>query len=295
MQTPPFNPTYPPSNNHLLNNPTQTNPPRSKFPPPPTRPHLPPCCHLSTSSHSANPHPLFPQLTTPLTPATQSPKDKTTPFHQLPHPLNPPPPSPPPPPKRAHKLCPQFLKPCHTVSLGYKFDIEVLYWLWFLARPDLFMTWNLTFFRFEFFPVFDCDFCFRIIDFNCSLVCTDEETIWNFFDPIWIPLLQLNNRPPPHLQSFSPVHQPHLLTWPPPNWPPPTYLRTPPSNTNLTTPLPAPTPLNQNIPNPPPPPTFPRVEVWSKINVRLAVNSVEKNFFHRKAPANFSVESCEFL
>ena len=37
-----------------------------------------------------------------------------------------------------------------------------------------------------------------------------------------------------------------------------------------------------------------RVEVWSKNNVRIAVNSGEKKtFFHRKAPAFFSVECCE--
>ena len=36
-----------------------------------------------------------------------------------------------------------------------------------------------------------------------------------------------------------------------------------------------------------------RVEVWSKNNVRLAVNSCEKNFFHRKVPASFSVECGE--
>ena len=41
-----------------------------------------------------------------------------------------------------------------------------------------------------------------------------------------------------------------------------------------------------------------RVEVLSKNNVRLAVNSGEKNFFHRKAPSSFSFEcgeSAEFL
>ena len=38
---------------------------------------------------------------------------------------------------------------------------------------------------------------------------------------------------------------------------------------------------------------FPRVEVLSKNNVRLAVNSGEKDFFHRKAPASFSVECGE--
>ena len=38
-----------------------------------------------------------------------------------------------------------------------------------------------------------------------------------------------------------------------------------------------------------------RVEVWSINNVRLAVNSGEKNYFHRKAPASFSVECGEFL
>ena len=41
-----------------------------------------------------------------------------------------------------------------------------------------------------------------------------------------------------------------------------------------------------------------RVEVLSKNNVRLAVNSGEKNFFHRKAPSSFSFEcgeSGEFL
>ena len=36
-----------------------------------------------------------------------------------------------------------------------------------------------------------------------------------------------------------------------------------------------------------------RVEVLTKNNVRLAVNSGEKNFFHRKAPATFSVECAE--
>ena len=36
-----------------------------------------------------------------------------------------------------------------------------------------------------------------------------------------------------------------------------------------------------------------RVEVLSKNNVRFAVNSGEKNFFHRKARASFSVECAE--
>ena len=38
-----------------------------------------------------------------------------------------------------------------------------------------------------------------------------------------------------------------------------------------------------------------RVKVWSKYNVRLAVNSGEKNFFHHKAPASLSVECGELL
>ena len=37
-----------------------------------------------------------------------------------------------------------------------------------------------------------------------------------------------------------------------------------------------------------------RVEVWSKNNVRLAVNSGENNF-HRKAPASFGVECGDLL
>ena len=42
--------------------------------------------------------------------------------------------------------------------------------------------------------------------------------------------------------------------------------------------------------------TAARVEVWPKNNVRLAVNSGEKKiFFHRKAPASFSVECSKFL
>ena len=36
-------------------------------------------------------------------------------------------------------------------------------------------------------------------------------------------------------------------------------------------------------------------EVSSENNARLAVNSGEKNFFHHKAPASFSVECGEFL
>ena len=35
------------------------------------------------------------------------------------------------------------------------------------------------------------------------------------------------------------------------------------------------------------------VAVLSKKNVRLAMNSGEKNFFHRKALASFSVECAE--
>ena len=38
-----------------------------------------------------------------------------------------------------------------------------------------------------------------------------------------------------------------------------------------------------------------RVKVWSKYNARLAIISVEKNFFHRKAPASLRVECGEFL
>ena len=55
------------------------------------------------------------------------------------------------------------------------------------------------------------------------------------------------------------------------------------------------------FPPPPPPPVLlrpqlkiPRSRFLTKNNVRLAVNSGEKkNFFHRKAPASFSVECAE--